>query len=371
MPIQTPFPAQFATFQSPEDTSGGFTEETIPQEEPIPDFLKGIVDQATDQELMDAPKTLGDPQALKSVLDRARKDASDEDGFTDSLTSGEKIALGLLAVLPVIGGVVGGGTEGALIGAGAAGKGLAAFGGVKQQEGVATRKQLAAERKASAAKEAKSRDITRGLNKDWRNDKVRASFLNTQGAVKKLNAALRGKGGQADVAAIISFMKILDEGSVVREGEVALIRASQSVRDRWDNLKGTLRGAKLGAQSKAQIKKLADEMVAIHGEQLRQRANEFRNEAANLQINPDFIVTQDFMDDLPRSVTFEEFKKRGEQSQFTGFPETPDRPADEPPGFIDKTKDLFQGAKDFIFGEDEPPRSRIKRQRDVNGNLIR
>jgi hypothetical protein len=281
----------------------GFTEENLPptpsQVDPaVIEFVKGATGAASDETLADVPKTLQDPEAVNLLLRKAKTDASDEGGFTDSLTSAEKIALGMLAILPVIGGAIGG-EEGALIGVGAGGQGLVAGGKVQFARDKALGAEISKQRATSAAKKSEDRKLQRDVKKDWRKDKIRQSYINMKGARGRLSSALSGKIGLSDVAAITLFLKVLDEGSVAREGEVALVQASQSIKGRIENLLNIHKGRRLSDEAKHEIRRLSDEMVSVHGSLLKDRASEFRQEATNLDLNPDDIVTQQFIDQLP------------------------------------------------------------------------
>jgi len=57
------------------------------------------------------------------------------------------------------------------------------------------------------------------------------SAINMSKQVQQINTALAQQNGTGDIAAIIAFNKLLDEGAVVRESDVALTVSAQSVLD--------------------------------------------------------------------------------------------------------------------------------------------
>jgi hypothetical protein len=376
---QAPFlPQDFAMGKRPQ-ASGGFSEQNIPsanvgptfseQDLPNPqimDFVKGTTETASDEAMAEAPKHLKTPEAIQGLLLKGKADAGDEGGFTDSLTASEKVALGLLAIMPLIGGAIGGGEDGALLGAGAAGQGLATFGKVKFQDQQQAAKDQALKNKiiredekfgraetgrdkragirAAATTKAQKMALDKedrvrqqALTKDWRKDDVRKAYDAVRASDGKLQAALKGDTGIDNLVSIIAFHKGLDPGSVVRDSEVVMVQRAQGIKGRMENMLGAAEGKTLSRAAKAQMSKLSKEFVAIHAELARSRANDFRTEAESFGLNPDFVVPPEFFKTIPSG-----------------------KPVDPGPG-QEVEPDKGPGKKGV---------SRLRRQRDASGNLI-
>lgn len=80
-------------------------------------------------------------------------------------------------------------------------------------------KTLETERKARVDERMKVRDIEEKLRGDFRDDKTSATQREMINKAREGIRFLQTGTGAADIAGIISFMKTLDPGSVVREGE--------------------------------------------------------------------------------------------------------------------------------------------------------
>ena len=339
----------------------GFTEENLPNADVI-DFAKGVTESASDEALSESTKHFQSPEAIQTLLAKSELDAGDQGGFTDSLTSSEKVALGIMAIMPLLGGAIGG-EDGALIGAGAAGSGLTAFGTVKFKEQQRQAKNQAAEAKfqrteqgrdkragIKAAATTKSQTLAlekekrvrrQALARDWRKDDIRKSYDGVRAADGKLQRALKGTDGVSDLVSIIAFHKGLDPGSVVRDSEVVMVQRSQGIKGRMENILGAATGKTLSRAAKAQMSKLSKEFVAIHAELARNRANDFRTEAESFDIEPDFVVPPAFFNSLG--------------------------PGPAPGPGAGPGAGQGQGQ---LPGQGKKGVSRIRRQRDSNGNFV-
>lgn len=350
-------PLDFAMGNRP-PAQEGFTEEELPFDEPkkspsfAPDFLRGITESASDEALEESPKHLSTPEGIQSLLAKGKRDASDEGGTTDSLTSSEKIALGLLAVMPLIGGVISGDDEGALIGAGAAGRGLAAFGKEKAVEQKETAKQRAATTKAQAAQQKVTLDRQAKLQKDWVNNKTRERFEKIKTAAQAVAVSVKkSKTGIGDTAAIIGFMKLLDPGSVVREGEQAILEAAQGRLAQARNVLGKFtKGKRLTPGAMAELKEISQDLVDIHLGLMENRVAEARQQAESQGIDPDTIVPPGFMDQqrkaLDEAFNFDEVSQT-EPDQIPNTPMTPQE-LDDVGGTLPSAKS-FRKTRSGIF----------------------
>tara|TARA_R110000824_G_scaffold14456_2_gene61484 strand:- start:3712 stop:4746 length:1035 start_codon:yes stop_codon:yes gene_type:complete len=71
------------------------------------------------------------------------------------------------------------------------------------------------------------------LRKEY--DRYRRDFTKVKTAIGKVEASIKRKTAAGDVSAVFAYMKVLDPGSVVREGEQATARNAAGVPDRLRN----------------------------------------------------------------------------------------------------------------------------------------
>ena len=285
--------------QSP--PSPGFSEQNI--EDPVIGAAQGAIEAADDQTLSEVPKILGDQNSVQALMMKADRDASGEGGFTDSLTTTEKVALATLAILPLLGGALGG-EEGALMGVGATGQGIAVAAKAELEDQRLTSAAMA-KNKTEMAKSGRDtkvldRKITKDLLQEWRKDPLANGYREIKGKLENIQDALKKSGGIRDTVAIVDLFKIIDENSAVKEGEAQLIADSQGLHQRFLAFTEKYEGTRLGPEAKQEIMDIARGMVHVRKRQLDARANEFRREATELGIDPNVIVPQSFFE-VPKS----------------------------------------------------------------------
>lgn len=196
------------------------------------------------------------------------------------LTSGEKIYLALAAALPTVIGAAFGGSEGAAIGAKTTGGLADSFAKQKAEDAKSAREQqeklelakLAASEKAALAekelaakseaaklqfgtqqairdaaqiqksadkeiaKSKDSRDFEQSLRKEYQSNPVIKAEAETNTSIAKIQKAAEADSPAGDLSLIFSYMKVLDPGSTVREGEFANAQNAGSVPDKIQNI---------------------------------------------------------------------------------------------------------------------------------------
>lgn len=116
---------------------------------------------------------------------------------------------------------------------------------------------------------------------------VRANYLQ----VKKL--AEPGASAADDVAAIFSYMKLLDPGSVVREGEFATAQNTAGIPDRVVNAYNrALNGNRLSDNQRSEFRGAAANIYTQRRGTYNEKAQEFRDLAQTYDYDPDAIARE-------------------------------------------------------------------------------
>lgn len=141
--------------------------------------------------------------------------------------------------------------------------------------------------------EVKLTDIA-GLRKEYTTQS--APFIDVRDAYTRI--ANTPDSGMGDVALVTNFMKLLDPGSVVREGEFAQAASAAGLGDRVIGLLDRVdKGTRLTVKQRADLKNVADQM--FDGQLKTQLKTEevFKGLAAKLKMQPDQVVV-DYIGDL-------------------------------------------------------------------------
>ena len=147
-------------------------------------------------------------------------------------------------------------------------------------------------------------DNTNKLVDTVKKDKRVDDFIQVSSSFDRVNSASANAAG--DLSLVFSFMKMLDPGSVVREGEQALARNAagvpQRIRTTYNNI---LAGESLSPQQRADFKTEASRVFDASRERARVAVDPVKARAARLQLRPETIEEAVF--GLPQP----------EQQQFT------------------------------------------------------
>lgn len=126
-------------------------------------------------------------------------------------------------------------------------------------------------------------------------------------AYAKLQAAAADPSAAGDLSIIFSYMKMLDPGSTVREGEQATAENARSVPDsiraRWNKV---IAGEKLGPDQRADFINKAKALVTSQRGDAERTAGRYRSLANASGLNPD-LVTFDPFEGISTGVSDEEF----------------------------------------------------------------
>jgi hypothetical protein len=136
----------------------------------------------------------------------------------------------------------------------------------------------------------------RDLAGDW--EKNTQSASDAIRVHQTITTGLQANNGLGDLAAIYGFVKSLDPGSVVREGEIDLMNSAKSI---VEQMKGTAERAQRGnlftPEMRARMQMLSDQLLAIsqqsyaRGEQSFQRRLESM-QTRGLNIDPQSVMSR-------------------------------------------------------------------------------
>lgn len=139
------------------------------------------------------------------------------------------------------------------------------------------------------------------LRKEFNGLKTVEQATQVQQSFNQINSAYQGalQAGQdktskaaADQALVISFNKMLDPGSVVREGEFARSTEGQSLINRWKGKADAVLNGGVGLtdQDRAAIVNLTRDLYADYVQGYNDKAFEFRQNAARQGGDPDYVA---------------------------------------------------------------------------------
>ncbi len=137
--------------------------------------------------------------------------------------------------------------------------------------------------------EAKSKNWTEetGLRKEFTN--ITKDFAAINNAYTRIEAAEKSAAG--DMALVFNFMKMLDPGSTVREGEYANAQNAAGVPDKvkayWNQLRN---GEILSPAQRADFRKQAKNQFVASKTQHKKRENQFKSIAKKNGFNPENVV---------------------------------------------------------------------------------
>jgi hypothetical protein len=134
--------------------------------------------------------------------------------------------------------------------------------------------------------------------RQFRNDTVKNSgeFLQEKAAFERIQAGVAQPSAAGDVALVFNFMKLLDPGSTVREGEFATAEAAAGIPERVRNLYNkALTGERLSDRQRADFLSQARkqfESASERQQRLVEDARQFaeRNKLSVQDVVPEFIL---------------------------------------------------------------------------------
>lgn len=132
-------------------------------------------------------------------------------------------------------------------------------------------------------------------------ERIRKSYEQAMG--KETEGDSSG-AGLADIALLFGYMKLLDPGSVVREGEFATVQNSGGVGETVRNMYNqVLKGERLSAPRRKQILDAASDYYGEAAGNLSNVNTQYSGYAERYGINPSFIVTPEEFEPYAAPVT--------------------------------------------------------------------
>jgi hypothetical protein len=137
---------------------------------------------------------------------------------------------------------------------------------------------------------SKMADIEGTLRDDWRADTP--EWRDVENNFQNVANAFRDQSGAADYQLLVSFAKVLDPGSVAREGEVAAIQsAAAQIPGLWQKAQNVLAGnGTLEGTLRSEIYRLTATKYQQMRGQVEKNAERFRGIATGYGANPDNAV---------------------------------------------------------------------------------
>jgi tetratricopeptide (TPR) repeat protein len=114
------------------------------------------------------------------------------------------------------------------------------------------------------------------LGAAFKGEPIYKEYQGMQTAFNQVNTALNQETPIGDLAGATKMMKLMDEGSVVRETELALAMAAAGRMDRLKNyLNQAMTGQKLTPKQRIEFKALSNELYAAAGQAYNQKRSEY------------------------------------------------------------------------------------------------
>lgn len=132
-----------------------------------------------------------------------------------------------------------------------------------------------------------------GIRKEF--TKLSGDFIKIRDAIGKVEQATANPSGPGDIALIFNFMKILDPGSTVREGEFATAQNSAGVTEKFRALFNRVqRGERLSEKQRGEFAATAGQLFKSQTGKQLELETEFQGIAERANITPADVVI-DFM----------------------------------------------------------------------------
>jgi hypothetical protein len=131
----------------------------------------------------------------------------------------------------------------------------------------------------------------RETRKDYDDEDVVKSYKKVRDSYERVRAAATTNSGPGDIGLIFNYMKMLDPGSVVREGEFALASnaggVDETVRSMYNSL---INGERLTPELRQQFVAAADQLYAESAGNLGNVNERYSDIASDWQIDPSRVV---------------------------------------------------------------------------------
>jgi hypothetical protein len=141
-------------------------------------------------------------------------------------------------------------------------------------------------------KESESFDQERGTRKDYRSEADVKTYQDVRNAYERVRASAETDSGPGDIGVIFNYMKMLDPGSVVREGEFATAENAGGISNKVRNLYNSLiEGERLTPELRAEFVRASEKLYGETVSNLEQTNETYMGIAERWGIDPNrFIV---------------------------------------------------------------------------------
>lgn len=149
------------------------------------------------------------------------------------------------------------------------------------------------------------------LRKDFNNLAEVKDFKTIRSARETVRALVANPNPspQDDIALIFSYMKMLDPGSVVREGEFATAQNAASVPDAIRNRYNQVtNGTRLNPQQRKEMARTVERIYLSRRDTYNAKAEEYRGYARDYGVNPDRVGRRYVPDAKPKANRMDQFK---------------------------------------------------------------
>lgn len=145
--------------------------------------------------------------------------------------------------------------------------------------------------KEEAAAQERVHNRAEELRKELQNSPITKSFQNVETSYSKIRGAAAKPSAAGDMAVVFSFMKMMDEGSSVREGEYAnatnAAGVPERVRNVWNNL---VNGQLLNPSQRADFLNRAKGFRDTHANQYKGLLGKYRAYAPRVGVSPEDVT---------------------------------------------------------------------------------
>lgn len=150
------------------------------------------------------------------------------------------------------------------------------------------REALKREAEWTAPTEIKPSDV-KGMRDQYRADS--STFKEMTGSYNRIRGALRSPTGPSDIGLLFNYMKMIDPGSVVREGEQYLLRRATSLPG-WvlNYFEQAKTGRSFTEKQRAQIVEAADRYYQSEADRHETRREDYKQLASQTGIRPNLVV---------------------------------------------------------------------------------
>lgn len=143
--------------------------------------------------------------------------------------------------------------------------------------------------------------------------KADPDFIKIEDAIGRVNASAQDPSAAGDLALIFNFMKVLDPGSTVREGEFATAQNAAGVDQRVrSTYRRVLRGERLTPEQRADFTGRADKLFQSQKKLRDKRVKTILDVGEKFDISEDFILGNEQQQQEPTQL----------RGVFNGLPET-------------------------------------------------